>query len=72
MVFEYAVPSSPTWSGLIGKPMGWGWLVVNQQGYLDSVLLSFGGVVPEVAIIVVASALKLRRVSLTDTEVNSC
>lgn len=50
------------WSQLIGKQIGWGWVTVNQQGYLDGVLLSFGGVVPELSITVVASALQVRAV----------
>lgn len=51
------------WSDLIGKQIGWGWVMVNQQGYLDGVLLSFGGVIPEILIAVVASALKVKRVA---------
>jgi hypothetical protein len=35
---------------------------VNQQGYLDGVLLSFGGVIPQLLITVVASSLKTRKV----------
>jgi len=50
------------WIDLIGKPMGWGWVMVNQQGYLDGVLLSFGGVIPQLLITVVASSLKTRKV----------
>jgi hypothetical protein len=50
------------WIDLIGKPMGWGWVTVNQQGYLDGVLLSFDGVIPQLLITVVASSLKTKRV----------
>ncbi len=50
------------WSEVIGKQIGWGWVMVNQQGYLDGVLLSFGGVVPEILVAVVASGLLVKRV----------
>lgn len=49
------------WSDLVGKQIGWGWVIVNQQGYLDGILLSFGGVVPELLIAVVASGLQVRK-----------
>jgi Family of unknown function (DUF6334) len=29
------------WRDLIAKEFGWGWVTINQQGYLDGVLLSF-------------------------------
>ncbi len=43
------------WSRFIGKEFFWGWLMLNQQGYADGVLLSFDGVVPEIGLNVVAS-----------------
>jgi hypothetical protein len=49
------------WADKIGKPMGWNWVMVNQQGYLDGVLLSFGGVSPEIVITAVGSELKVRK-----------
>jgi Family of unknown function (DUF6334) len=51
------------WSAVIGRRFGWGWVMVNQQGYLDGVLLSFGGVMPEVLIAVVASGLKVKNIA---------
>jgi len=47
-----------TWTGVIGKPFGWGWITINQQGYCDGILLSFGGISPQVMLQVVASSLK--------------
>lgn len=48
---------SKPWSGLIGKPFGWGWVTINQQGYCDGVLLSFGGITPQIFLNVVASSI---------------
>src|SRR5262245_36004264 len=39
---------SPIWRPFIGKPFGWGWVTINQQGYCDGALLSFGGLDPSV------------------------
>jgi hypothetical protein len=50
------------WSNLRGKNFGWGWMTLNQQGYMDGVLLSFEDVViPQIAITVVASRLRVRK-----------
>ncbi len=46
------------WKDFIGKSLGWGWITVNQQGYCDGVLLSFGGIVPQVMLNVAASSIK--------------
>lgn len=51
------------WSDVIGKQFGWGWVTVNQQGYLDGVLLSLNGIVPEILINVVASEIKVRKIA---------
>lgn len=58
-----AVDHLQPWSNLLGKQIGWGWVMVNQQGYLDGILLSFGGVVPDLLIAVVASSLQVRKCS---------
>jgi hypothetical protein len=50
------------WVGNVGKPTGWNWVMINQQGYLDGVLLSFGEVIPEIVITVVASELKVNKI----------
>lgn len=54
------------WRSCIGKQFGWGWLGINQQGYLDSVFLSFGSDIPQLCITAQASALiisKLNRIA---------
>jgi hypothetical protein len=47
--------NSEPWSCFIGKPFGWGWLTINQQGYHDGVLLSFDGIEPGIILNVMAS-----------------
>ncbi len=51
------------WNRLIGKPFGWGWVTVNQQGYCDGLLLSFGGIVPQIALNVIASSIKISTIT---------
>ena len=47
------------WNSFIGTPFGWGWVTVNQQGYCDGLLLSFGGIVPQLVLNVIASSIKV-------------
>lgn len=51
------------WSEAIGKPIRWGWVMTNQQGYADGVQFEFGRNVSEpstiVQLVAVSSALKL-------------
>jgi Family of unknown function (DUF6334) len=49
---------SKPWSRFIGKTFGWGWITINQQGYLDGILLSFDGIWPQVMLNVMASSIK--------------
>jgi hypothetical protein len=55
------------WQSSIGVPFGWAWVTVNQQGYCDGLLLSFGDIVPQVVMNVIASEIRLRRISMTAT-----
>lgn len=55
------------WSRFIGKPFFWGWLTVNQQGFVDGVLVSFDGVLPEVGVSVVASSLETVLITRVNT-----
>jgi hypothetical protein len=43
----------------LGAEFGWSWLAVNQQGYADSVMLSFAGVIPSVLIHSTGSTVKV-------------
>jgi Family of unknown function (DUF6334) len=47
------------WRSLIGKPFGWGWVTINQQGYCDGLLLSFEGIYPGIVLNVIASSIKI-------------
>lgn len=51
--------SSSPWSEYLGKSCSWTWLAVDQQGYWDSALLSFDGVVPCVLLNVMASSINV-------------
>ena len=47
------------WAGLLAKPFFWGWIALNQQGYLDGILIIFDGVIPQVLRTVAASSNKV-------------
>jgi hypothetical protein len=51
------------WQPLVGKPFGWGWVTVNQQGYCDGALLSFDGITPSVLLGVIASSIEVSTVT---------
>src|SRR5258708_8030949 len=51
------------WESFIGKPFGWGWITINQQGYCDGLLLSFGGIVPQVILNVISSSIKVSAIT---------
>ena len=53
------VDDASPWLSLVGRTFGWGSVTINQQGYQDGVLLSFGGLEPSVALTVAASSLKV-------------
>lgn len=50
------------WKDFVGVSFGWGWVTVNQQGYCDGLLLSFGGIVPQIVLTVMASSIEVGRV----------
>ena len=51
------------WAEYIGKECGWTWIAFNQQGYCDSALISFDGIVPCVLLNVMASSIDVFPVS---------
>jgi hypothetical protein len=46
-------------SELMGKELGWTWAATNQQGYCDSVMMSFEGIIPTVLLHVIASSIEV-------------
>jgi len=58
-----ALASAP-WKKFLGKELGWTWVAVNQQGYCDSVMLSFDGIVPTILLNVVASSIKVCTIAI--------
>lgn len=49
--------SGTAFDRFVGAELGWSWLAVNQQGYCDTAMLSFNGVVPNVMAHVIASSI---------------
>jgi hypothetical protein len=47
------------WAEYIGEKGGWTWLAVNQQGYCDTALISFGNIIPNIMLHVICSAIKV-------------
>jgi|GEM_PF-1787142 hypothetical protein len=62
-------PASKLWDDFIGKPFGWGWIAVNQQNYLDGVLLSFDGICPNILLNVMASSITVNPIRQTSEHV---
>jgi hypothetical protein len=58
-----SVQASRPWKRHIGKECGWTWLGWNQQGYLDSVLISFVGIEPNVLLQTIASSIEVFAIS---------
>jgi hypothetical protein len=59
-----SIQSARPWNKYVGKECGWTWLAWNQQGYLDSVLLSFDGIEPNVLLQTIASSIDVFVISL--------
>jgi len=62
-------PTSRLWDDLIGKPFGWGWITINQQNYLDGVLLSFDGICPNILLNVMASSITVNPIRQTREDI---
>jgi hypothetical protein len=60
---ESDVSHLPLWEPFIAKPFGWGYAVVNQQGYCDGLLLSFGDIRPKVLLQIMASSIEVTAIS---------
>jgi hypothetical protein len=53
------IGSEELWIDLIGKEMGWGWLGMNPNGFIDTVILAQNGESPSLLIKTEGSELKL-------------
>jgi hypothetical protein len=59
-----------TWESLIGQEYGWGWIALNQQGYCDSILLSFEGPLePRVLLYVSGSSIRQFNITPIDNSI---
>jgi len=47
------------WDNFIGRRFAWGWMAINQQGYIDGLLLSFEIIFPALLLNVIASSIKV-------------
>jgi hypothetical protein len=47
----------------VGYELGWSWIARNYLGYADTLMLSFSGIEPEIALCAVASALWIYRLT---------
>jgi Family of unknown function (DUF6334) len=47
------------WKKCTGKECAWTWLAVNQQGYLDTALISFDGIEPSIMLQGIASSVEV-------------
>jgi RHS repeat-associated protein len=47
------------WKSFIDKPFVWGWVIINQQGYCDGLLLSFDSIAPNLILNVIGSEIKV-------------
>jgi hypothetical protein len=47
------------WEQFIGKPFVWGWVIINQQGYSDGLLLSLDSIAPSIILNVIGSEIKV-------------
>ena len=52
-----SIASVAPWRKYLKKECGWTWLAINQQGYWDTVLISFDAVVPNILLNVMASSI---------------
>ena len=55
--YSTAAGSTDLWNQFIGKTFAWGWITINQQNYLDGILLSFDTIMPNILVNVAASSL---------------
>lgn len=59
---DHRVLSGTALDPFAGAEVGWSWLAVNQQGYCDTALLSFGTLVPNVVVHVIGSSVRVLRI----------
>jgi Family of unknown function (DUF6334) len=66
-----SVRGSESWKKCIGKEIGWTWLALNQQGYLDTALISFDGIEPNMMLQGVASSIEVFAITPAKAVVNA-
>ena len=61
-----SIRNAKPWKKYVGKECGWTWFAWNQQGYLDSVLMSFDGIEPNVLLHTIGSSIEVFMISLVE------
>src|SRR6266581_2655808 len=61
-----SIQAAKLWKKFVGKECGWTWFAWNQQGYLDSVLISFDGIEPNVLLNTIGSSIEVFMISLVE------
>ena len=54
-----SINSITPWNSFVGKEYGWSWIAINQQGYNDSIMLSFASIIPSILLHVIASSIRI-------------
>ncbi|MBX9681726.1 MAG: hypothetical protein K2X38_23455 [Gemmataceae bacterium] len=54
-----SLASLKPWRDCVGKEIGWTWLATNQQGYMDSAMISFVDVIPMILLHAMASSVEV-------------
>jgi len=66
------VTNDTPWSDKIGKPLLWGWAMINQQGYEDGIQLEFAETVEDqsrtIQLMVIGSSIEYRDVMVRDPD----
>jgi hypothetical protein len=52
-----SIGDAAPWKDYVNETCGWTWLAVNQQGYWDTILISFETVIPNLLLHAIASSL---------------
>src|SRR5262249_54466270 len=61
-----SIRAAKPWKQYVGKECGWTWFGWNQQGYLDTVLISFNGIEPSILLQTIASSIEVYTISLAE------
>lgn len=64
------VSRTDPWTDIIGKEFVYGWVAVNHQGYLDSLMISFEDIFPKIIFNVVGSSIHTGIINFQGNQAN--